>query len=376
MVQVLLYGAYESEKGQREVEKLAKRSATTSGSSSRSFEEGRVGERGKDEWRTRLHDDACVFLNRPGFERDRGCALHLHAMNTGKPSRHQADGLLAASLRAVDRAGGRLRTSVLTESGRAVGVKVARVRVVVHGAKERSPVASPSQARWNPSCADARRAVYEELASTWTCGSLQDRHPCAFPRSQVSLGRTRVRRPDRRRRLVGDLEAERAISGGIAGLDATMARADPAWGGTSDTISHLADIARWRSTPPSAVRTRSTRSRNGPASGGRHLPGGVARPPSLRPRGRGVVGSRVGGPSAGAGRLAPDARLPWGSGCRTRRRHRRLMETWRTARRAGRGRHRGRRHDASRTSVAGDPALRTRYSVAGQEPRLPRSGSS
>jgi len=38
---------------------------------------------GKQEWRTRLVDDACIFLNRPGFAGGVGCALHVHAMRTG-----------------------------------------------------------------------------------------------------------------------------------------------------------------------------------------------------------------------------------------------------------------------------------------------------
>lgn len=33
--------------------------------------------------RTRRHDGACIFLNRPGFSAGAGCALHLHALNTG-----------------------------------------------------------------------------------------------------------------------------------------------------------------------------------------------------------------------------------------------------------------------------------------------------
>jgi len=37
----------------------------------------------KDEYRTRLHDDACIFLNRPGFEGGAGCAFHIYAMRTG-----------------------------------------------------------------------------------------------------------------------------------------------------------------------------------------------------------------------------------------------------------------------------------------------------
>lgn len=34
--------------------------------------------------RTRRHEGACVFLNRPGFPAGAGCALHLHALNTGR----------------------------------------------------------------------------------------------------------------------------------------------------------------------------------------------------------------------------------------------------------------------------------------------------
>jgi hypothetical protein len=37
----------------------------------------------KDEYRTRLHDGACIFLNRPGFEGGTGCAFHLYAMRIG-----------------------------------------------------------------------------------------------------------------------------------------------------------------------------------------------------------------------------------------------------------------------------------------------------
>lgn len=45
---------------------------------------GVVASAGRDEWRTRLVDDACIFLNRPGFAAGPGCALHLHALNTGR----------------------------------------------------------------------------------------------------------------------------------------------------------------------------------------------------------------------------------------------------------------------------------------------------
>jgi hypothetical protein len=41
-------------------------------------------EKGRIEWRTRLVDDACIFLNRAGFPAGAGCALHQHAMRTGR----------------------------------------------------------------------------------------------------------------------------------------------------------------------------------------------------------------------------------------------------------------------------------------------------
>jgi hypothetical protein len=55
-------------------------------------EKGIYAKHGKDDgkqvWRTRLVDDACIFLNRPGFSNGPGCALHQHAMRTGK---HHSD---------------------------------------------------------------------------------------------------------------------------------------------------------------------------------------------------------------------------------------------------------------------------------------------
>jgi hypothetical protein len=33
--------------------------------------------------KTRVHDGACIFLNRPGFAGGAGCALHAHALRTG-----------------------------------------------------------------------------------------------------------------------------------------------------------------------------------------------------------------------------------------------------------------------------------------------------
>jgi hypothetical protein len=39
---------------------------------------------GTTEWKTRIVDDACIFLNRPDFHAGAGCALHLHALNRGR----------------------------------------------------------------------------------------------------------------------------------------------------------------------------------------------------------------------------------------------------------------------------------------------------
>ena len=43
---------------------------------------------GKDDYRTRLVDGACIFLNRPGFATGPGCALHQLAERTGQ---HHSD---------------------------------------------------------------------------------------------------------------------------------------------------------------------------------------------------------------------------------------------------------------------------------------------
>lgn len=38
---------------------------------------------GTGDWRTRLHEGACIFLNRPGFPGGAGCAFHLQAIRIG-----------------------------------------------------------------------------------------------------------------------------------------------------------------------------------------------------------------------------------------------------------------------------------------------------
>ena len=54
------------------------------GSSSRRVARRASGPRsGRTTYRTRLVDDACIFLNRPGFDAGAGCALHIYAMRTG-----------------------------------------------------------------------------------------------------------------------------------------------------------------------------------------------------------------------------------------------------------------------------------------------------
>ena len=75
---------------------------------------------GKKDWRTRLVDDACIFLNRPGFHAGPGCALHLHAMNKGVHfSKTKPEVCWQLPIRRVDEDnedGG--ITSVVTEFGR------------------------------------------------------------------------------------------------------------------------------------------------------------------------------------------------------------------------------------------------------------------
>jgi hypothetical protein len=45
---------------------------------------GPLGRNDDGEWTTRLVDDACVFLNRPGFAQGAGCALHVGALRAGE----------------------------------------------------------------------------------------------------------------------------------------------------------------------------------------------------------------------------------------------------------------------------------------------------
>ena len=76
---------------------------------------------GSTEWRTRLVDDACIFLNRVGFPAGPGCALHLHALRTGRHfSETKPEVCWQVPLRRVDeeQADGSIRSTV-TEFDRA-----------------------------------------------------------------------------------------------------------------------------------------------------------------------------------------------------------------------------------------------------------------
>lgn len=45
---------------------------------------GAVGREGSRSWKTRVHDGACIFLNRNDFGRGPGCALHVGAVDAGE----------------------------------------------------------------------------------------------------------------------------------------------------------------------------------------------------------------------------------------------------------------------------------------------------
>lgn len=89
------YGAHFSDRKDRDhVVKIAKKLTddewqfAAAGRKKGIYAKSGKDEDGKQEWRTRLVDDACVFLNRPGFPAGPGCALHVHSMRTGE---HHSD---------------------------------------------------------------------------------------------------------------------------------------------------------------------------------------------------------------------------------------------------------------------------------------------
>ena len=153
---------------------------------------------GSSEWRTRLVEDACIFLNRPGFAGGAGCALHVHAMRTGAaPQRREARGVLAAPAAADRRgAGGRERRSRRSPSSAATaGVRAARTST--GGAPRRprrSSVASPCTGSSASSCARCSATSSTSRSSRTSTsdaarGSTPVRHPAE--RAGPSFGRRR-----------------------------------------------------------------------------------------------------------------------------------------------------------------------------------------
>ena len=118
------YGAHESEKKVKEhVEKLAKRLGDDEWQfKSVGLKKGVWANAGKDEWRTRLHQDACVFLNRPGFEAGPGLraapARAEHAASTSPRPSPRCAGSCRCAPFDRDEEDDSSVTSVLTEFGR------------------------------------------------------------------------------------------------------------------------------------------------------------------------------------------------------------------------------------------------------------------
>ncbi|MCU1456041.1 MAG: hypothetical protein JWL73_133 [Actinomycetia bacterium] len=116
------YGAHFSDADdQKRVEKAAKKlTADEWQFRKKGRKKGIAVKVGKKEYRTRLVDGACVFLNRPGFGNGPGCALHQHSMRTGTHfMAMKPDVCWQLPLRRIDRDedDGTI-TSVFTEFGR------------------------------------------------------------------------------------------------------------------------------------------------------------------------------------------------------------------------------------------------------------------
>jgi len=84
------YGAHFSDKADREhVVKVAKKLRDSEwefaklGRKKGIWKQVGKNDDGSPDWQTRVVEDACIFLNRPGFANGAGCALHQYAMRTG-----------------------------------------------------------------------------------------------------------------------------------------------------------------------------------------------------------------------------------------------------------------------------------------------------
>jgi hypothetical protein len=197
------YGAYESEvKIKNRVEKLAAKLGEDEWQFKKvGMKKGVWKSAGKGEWRTRLHQDACVFLNRPGFEAGPGCALHLHAMNKGVHfSETKPTVCWQLPLRSFERTeeDDDSTTEVLTEFGRdGWGEGGEEFAWWCTEAKEAFTDAEPVYKTMEP---ELRKMlgdqVYEEVVkymdTRFSGGAAPTPHPATIP---VSMGRTRIRRP-------------------------------------------------------------------------------------------------------------------------------------------------------------------------------------
>jgi hypothetical protein len=78
------HGAHYSEKAdEKRVEKFARSLTDDEWQFRKQGLKGGISEVEDGKKRTRRINGACIFLNRPGFAAGQGCALHLHALNTG-----------------------------------------------------------------------------------------------------------------------------------------------------------------------------------------------------------------------------------------------------------------------------------------------------
>jgi hypothetical protein len=79
------HGAYYSDKDdEKRVRRFAKALTADEWQYRKQGLKGGISEVEDGNRRTRRHNNACIFLNRPGFAAGAGCALHLHALNTGR----------------------------------------------------------------------------------------------------------------------------------------------------------------------------------------------------------------------------------------------------------------------------------------------------
>jgi hypothetical protein len=78
------HGAFYSEKSdEKRVEKFARQLTEDEWQFRKVGLKSGISEVEDGKRRTRRINGACIFLNRPGFAAGQGCALHLHALNTG-----------------------------------------------------------------------------------------------------------------------------------------------------------------------------------------------------------------------------------------------------------------------------------------------------